>query len=64
MVNFTSIALPSDLGPHNVSVCQANLCCHLEFELSSLPEIFNYRLLVLDGIMSHDGGFYQSRTQV
>lgn len=66
MMNFTSVAIPGNLeGMHNVSVCQANLCCHLEFELAELlTDTFNYRLLVLDGIMSHDGGFYQSRTQV
>jgi hypothetical protein len=42
------------------------LCCAADYELEAVAEFsaFNYRLVVIDGIVTHDGGNYVNREQV
>jgi hypothetical protein len=65
--DYTSAPLSPVIGSaQRVVHCQADLCCVAEYELEAVAENsgFNYRLVVIDGIVTHDGGNYINREQV
>lgn len=65
--DYTSAPLSPVIGSaQRVVHCQANLCCVADYELEAVSENseFNYRLVVIDGIVTHDGGNYVNREQV
>ncbi|XP_059478887.1 vanin-like protein 1 [Neocloeon triangulifer] len=65
--DYTSAALSAEIGANlTLTHCQADLCCTVDYELESVDAAgeFNYRLVVIDGIVTHDGGHYVNREQV
>jgi hypothetical protein len=65
--DYTSAPLSPIIGSaQRVVHCQANLCCTAEYELEAVADNsgFNYRLIVIDGVVTHDGGNYINREQV
>ncbi|XP_065341335.1 vanin-like protein 1 [Cloeon dipterum] len=65
--NYTSAPLTPEIGSNlTLTHCQADLCCTVDYQLELVDAsgAFNYRLVVIDGIVTHDGGKYVNREQV